>query len=80
MTNDESLLTVERVRGEPVPVEQKERIRRLVVAKGLQRAAGLLGCSKDTVAKAIAGLGVGAGTRALLTARLDERDKAGRNP
>lgn len=82
MTNDEApaSMPAEQVRGKPVPVDQRERIRQLVDTKGLYRTAQLLGCSKDTVTKTLAGLGVMAGTRALIAAAIDERDRAGKRP
>lgn len=82
MTNDESPASTqaEQVRGKPVPADQRDRIRQLVDSKGLYRTAQLLGCSKDTVTKALAGLGVMAGTRALIAAAIDERDRLGRRP
>lgn len=64
----------------PVPAEHGERIRRLVEAKGLYQAADLLGCSKDTVTKALAGLALTPGSRALLAAAIEQRTRDGKNP
>lgn len=72
---------------QPVPEEHRQRIARLVAGddtcagKGLYYVAErILGIGADTVARIMGGLPVQPGTRALVAAKIADRDAAGKNP
>ena len=65
----------------PVPLEQQERLRQLVVVKrSLQNAAKRMKVSELTLSKVMSGQNVSRAMRALIAAKLAERDAAGRVP
>lgn len=56
-------------------VKLRERVRRLLQAKGLQHGAKLLGVSDRTAARVAAGLAVRAGTIALVEREIEQLDR-----
>jgi hypothetical protein len=66
---------------QPVPEAHRQRIAQLVVEKGLYYVAErILGIGADTVARIMGGLSVQPGTRALVAAKIAERDSGGKAP
>ncbi len=61
------------------PLADDLRVELAVLAKvhGVRGAAALLGLSKETIARAIAGLGLRAGSRLMVAERLKAAGKAG---
>lgn len=65
----------------PVPAAHGARIKLLVDSKNsLDRVAKILKVSPLTVSKVIGGQSVSRGTRALIAAKIAERDAAGKRP
>ena len=57
-----------------------ERIKAIIATKGLCVAAERLGSSVHTIERAIGGLNLNPGTKALLEQKIAERDKKGKTP
>ncbi len=64
----------------PVSAEHRRRAQMLRDAQGLYVAANRLGVGADTLARILAGEPVLPGTRALVAAKIAERDAAGKVP
>ena len=65
----------------PVPGEQQERLRRLIAAKrSLCHAAAKLKVSELSLSKVVGGQEVSRAMRALIAAKIAERDAAGKVP
>ena len=66
--------------GEPIPPEQVVRLRGIIEKKGHGMAARLIGLSEQTLDRAIGGLHLMPGTRALIAAAIADRDREGKVP
>jgi hypothetical protein len=63
-----------------LPATQQEKLRLLMQAKGVVRAAQIVGVCRHTLERAAGGLTVQRGSMALLEKKLAERDAAGIQP
>lgn len=63
-----------------VPLDHQERLRALMGAKGIVRAAQILGVCRHTLERAAGGLTVQRGSASMLGQKIAERDKAGKVP
>lgn len=64
--------------GDPLPEDHRRRIRSLIDEHGEVGAGELLGISRQALARAVGGLGVRAGTAALVREALAKLDEAAR--
>jgi hypothetical protein len=65
---------------QPLGQEAITRLAALKSAKGIYRAAGLLGVAKPTFERALAGLGIHPWTHIRITDAIAARDAAGKTP
>jgi hypothetical protein len=63
-----------------VTAETQRRLQAIIEDKGLVESSRRLGVCRHTLEKAAGGLTVGNGTRALIAAKIAERDAAGKSP
>ena len=66
--------------GTPLPVQARERLRLLVVERGLREAAEILRSGQQSIVRALSGLGLRVGTNTALCLALAQLDAASDQP